>query len=79
VRLEKGAQSFIKSPIINSKASPCYIVLFIVKIDFSSIKIHALLDSGASACFMDNDFIDRHKLPLVTKKHPIPVEVIEDL
>jgi hypothetical protein len=45
--------------------------------DSTSIKVHALLDSGASACFMDKDFIDCHKLSLVTKKHPIPVEVID--
>jgi hypothetical protein len=39
----------------------------------SSIKIHALLDFGTSACFINN----HHKLSLVTKKHPIPVEVID--
>jgi hypothetical protein len=26
---------------------------------------------------MDKDFVDRHKLPLVTKKHYIPVEIID--
>jgi hypothetical protein len=45
--------------------------------DSSSIKVYALLNSGTSTCFMDKDFIDRHKLPLVTKKHPIPVQVID--
>jgi hypothetical protein len=45
--------------------------------DSSSIKVHALLDSGTFACFMDKDFVDRHKLPLVTKKHLIPIEVID--
>jgi hypothetical protein len=45
--------------------------------DSISIKIHVLLDSDAFACFVDKDFVDRHKLPLVTKKHPIPVEVID--
>jgi hypothetical protein len=44
--------------------------------DSSSIKVHALLDSGASACFMDKDFIDCHKLPLITKKYFTPIEVI---
>jgi hypothetical protein len=42
------------------------------KMDSGSIKAHALLDFGASTCFMDKDFIDRHKLSLVIKKHPIP-------
>jgi hypothetical protein len=44
--------------------------------DSSSIQVHTLLDFGASTCFMDKDFVDHHKLPLVTKKHPILVEVI---
>jgi hypothetical protein len=52
-------------------------VSLILKLDSSNIKFHALLDSGASTCFMDKDFIDCHKLPLVTKKHPIPIEIID--
>jgi hypothetical protein len=68
VQLEKIVQSSIKGPILISEASPCFIVLVIVKINSSSIKVHALLDSKASACFMDKDFVDRHKLSFVTKK-----------
>jgi hypothetical protein len=45
--------------------------------DSSSIKVHALLNSGTFACFIDKDFVDRHKLPFLTKKHPIPIEVID--
>ena len=45
--------------------------------DSSSTKVHILLDSGASACFIDKNIVDYHKLPLVTKKHPIPIEVID--
>jgi hypothetical protein len=44
--------------------------------DSSNINVHTLLNSEASACFMDKDFVDCHKLPLVSKKHPIPIEVI---
>jgi hypothetical protein len=36
-----------------------------------------LLNSEAFTCFINKDFVDRHKLPLVTKKHSIPVEVID--
>jgi hypothetical protein len=43
--------------------------------DSNSIKVHALLDFGAFVCFMDKGFVDHHKLPLVIKKHLIPVEV----
>jgi hypothetical protein len=35
-----------------------------------------MLDSGTSTCFMDKNFVDLHKLPFVTKRHLIPVEVI---
>jgi hypothetical protein len=45
--------------------------------DFSSIKVCALLDSKAFICFIDKDLADPHKLSLVANKHPIPVEVIE--
>jgi hypothetical protein len=44
--------------------------------DFNSIKIHALLDFGASTCFIDKEFANHHKLPLIIQKHPIPIKVI---
>jgi hypothetical protein len=56
MQLEKVAQFLIKGPILTSEASPCFIVPFIVKMDFSSIKVHALLDCGASACFINKNF-----------------------
>jgi hypothetical protein len=45
--------------------------------DSNSTKIHVLLDFGASACIIDKDIVDHHKLLLVTNKHLIPVEVID--
>jgi hypothetical protein len=77
VRLEKVTQSLIRGPILTSEASPCFTVPLIVKMDSSSIKVHALLDFRTFACFMDKDFIDRHKLPFNTKKYHILVEVID--
>ena len=77
MRLEKVAQSLIKDPILISKASPCFTVSLIVKMDFNSIKVHSLLDFGAFTCFMDTNFVDCHKLPFIIKKHPIPIEVID--
>jgi hypothetical protein len=75
--LEKVAQFLIKGPILISKASSSFTVPFIIKMNFSSIKVHALLDSGAFACFINKDFVDCHKLPFITKKHPILVEIID--
>jgi hypothetical protein len=76
VRLEKVTQSFFKGPILTSEASSYFTILVIIKMDSNTIKVRALLDSGASTCFINKDFIDYHKLPLVTKKYPILVEVI---
>lgn len=41
------------------------------------ISTEALLDSGASACFMDADFARAHSIPLVTKEEPLKIEVID--
>ena len=40
-------------------------------------KIIALLDLGASTCFLDEEFVKRHKIRLVWKSKPIHVEVID--
>jgi hypothetical protein len=45
--------------------------------DSSSNKVHALLDSRAFACFINKDFAERHKLPLLIKKHLILIEIID--
>jgi hypothetical protein len=48
-------------------SSPCFTILLIIK-----------MDSNASAAFIDKDFANHHKLPLVLKKHPIPIKLIDD-
>jgi hypothetical protein len=35
----------------------------LVKMDSNNIKLHALLDSGASIYFINKDIVDHHKLP----------------
>ena len=37
----------------------------------------AMLDSGASSCFIDSSFASSHNFPFVTKKSPVPVQVID--
>ena len=41
------------------------------------IKTLALLDLGASACFLDEEFAKRYKIPLVLKSKPVHAEVID--
>jgi hypothetical protein len=42
-----------------------------------SIDTLALIDSGATACFVDKGFAVRHKLPLRRKSRPVDVEAID--
>jgi hypothetical protein len=74
VRLTSVATS--SCPILSSEPSRCNIPL---EIDFHphSIKVKALLDSEASACFIDKNLIKRHNLPIVPKKYPVTIEVID--
>ena len=55
--------------------APC----FTIPLSFGPRKLEtlALLDSGASACFLDEEFAKRHNIPLVQKAKPIHVEVID--
>lgn len=75
MRLARNAQS--TGPILSSEASPCFLIPLKFKFESCSIKAKALLDSGASACFIDKDFAEKYKLPLVCKKCPVKVEVID--
>ena len=43
----------------------------------SSIESVALLDSGASSCFVDVVFAQAHGVPVVGLSKPIPVEAID--
>ena len=67
----QGSSSYFRS------FSLFYYPTYNKKMDPSNIEVHALLNFGASVKFMDKDFVNHHKLPLVTKKHPILVEVID--
>lgn len=42
-----------------------------------SVGKHALLDSGANACFMDHAFVKKHAIPLESLRKPTPVEVVD--
>ena len=73
VRLANNVQS--TGPILSSESSTCFTIPLRVKFNDHNIKVSALLDSRALACFIDKDFAERHKLPLVTKKCPVFVEL----
>ena len=64
-------------PILSSEPSSYFTIPLIVQYKSRSIKVNALLDSGASACLIDEDVMKCHKLPLVAKKCLVSVEVID--
>ena len=41
------------------------------------LQADALLDLGASACFIDEKFTKLHNIPLLKKPKPVHVEVID--
>jgi len=75
VRLTSVATS--SGPILSSKPPRCFNIP--LKIDFHphNIKVKALLDSRASACFIDKNLVKPHNLPTIAKKYPVIVEVID--
>ena len=75
MRLANVAQS--TGPILSSKPSPCFTIPLIVQHKSRSIKVSTLLDFGASAYFIDKNYMKCHKLPLVTNKCPVSMEVID--
>ena len=75
VRLANVAQS--TCPILSSEPSPYFTILLIVQYESHSIKVSVLLDSEASTCFIDKDFMKYHKLLIVTKKCLVSVKVID--
>ncbi len=64
-------------PILSYEPSRCFNIP--LKIDFHphNIIVKALLDSEAFACFIDKNLVKRHNLPIVLKKSPVAVEVID--
>ena len=60
-------------------STPTFCFTFSIKIKSldGEILSEALLDTDATACFMDKDFATKHHIVLVKKKHPAPVEVID--
>lgn len=74
MRLESCATPS-KGPILSSDPSPCFIVN--VYLGPKNHKVFALLESGASACIIDEDFVKNQKITLVKKTKPMHVEVID--
>ena len=65
----------IEGPIPSSKPSSSFMIELCL--GPKNYRAFGLLDSGASACFLDEDFVESRKIPLVQKPKPVHVEVID--
>ncbi|OMH78676.1 Retrotransposon-derived protein PEG10, partial [Zancudomyces culisetae] len=50
------------------------VTLFIAN---KSLKLNAMIDSGATSCFIDSEFANKVNIPLLMKEVPIPLLVID--
>ena len=75
MRLDNSIPQQKSGSILSAQPAGC----FTIPLSFGpqKIKTLALLDSGASACFLDKEFAKRHKIPLVLKSKPVHIEVID--
>lgn len=75
MRLDNSILQQKSGSTLSSQPASC----FTIPLSFGpqKAKTLALLDSGASACFLDEEFARRHNVPLVLKLKPVYVEVID--
>ena len=66
-----------KGLFVSSDSTPCFTFPVHIKTLDCEFSRNTLLDTGASACFMDKDFALKHSLELIGKAHPTPMEVID--
>jgi len=76
VRLEPSVSQTNSSPHLSSQLSHCFIIPLYLDTK-KKLQIYALLDSGASTCFIDEEFTKHYKIPLVKNPTPIHVEAID--
>jgi hypothetical protein len=66
-----------KGLLVSSVPTSCFIFPILIKTLGCEFSSEALLDIGASVCFMDKDFAMKHILELIGKAHLTFVEVID--
>jgi hypothetical protein len=74
VRLDSSLQNK-QGPFLSVQPSRCFTIP--LHLGSQRLKTLALLDSGASACFLDEEFMRLHKIPTTKKLSSVHVEVID--
>lgn len=65
-----------KGPFVPLDPLPCSILPIHIKLHSQEFSIQALLNTGALACFIDEDFASQHNLVHMKKNHAKSVEII---
>ena len=76
VRLEPSLVQTNSGPHLSSQPSHCFTIPLRLE-PKKKLQAQALLDSGASACFIDEEFAKRHRILLIEKPTPVHVEAID--
>ena len=66
-----------KGFFLPSNPAPCFTISIKIKVESLNIHAKTLLNTGVSACFMDEEFAHQRKIEVIRKKIPTPVEVID--
>ena len=75
MRLESNGKTTKSGPILSANPTSCFIVS--IWLGSNKLATEVLIDSGASACFIDKSFAKQNKITLVQKSKAIPVEAID--
>ena len=75
MRLESNGKTTKSGPILSANLASCFIVP--IWLGPNKLAIEALIDSGASTCFINKSFAKQNKITLAWKSKAVPVEAID--
>ena len=75
VQLDRSTSKNYQGPYLSSQPTRSFIIPMTIGLE--KIQVDGLLDSGASACFLDRTFAKRHNIMLQKKSNQVQTEVID--
>lgn len=79
MRMELNVSYYKNGHNLSLDPTPCFLIPIIIKsYKVVTMETQALVDYGAFACFTNKELVWQHKLSLMKKNTPMPIEVIDD-
>ena len=75
MQLEWNEKTTKSGPVLSANPTSCFIIP--IWLGPNKLTTKALIDSGASTCFIDKSFAKQNKITLVRKSKAVPVEAID--